>query len=49
MLFHAGIFITPLIGGWVMERFSSGAYLGGLIVLAFAAALSMGLVENSDS
>ncbi len=49
MLFHTGIFITPLIGGWVMERFSLGAYLGGLIVLAFAAALSMGLVENSDS
>ena len=41
MVFHAGIFITPLIGGWVMDRFSLGTYLGFLIVLAFAAAASM--------
>jgi MFS family permease len=41
MVFHAGIFITPLIGGWVMEQFSLGTYLGGLIVLALVAAASM--------
>jgi MFS family permease len=46
MLFHAGIFITPLIGGWVMERFSLGTYLGGLIVLAFVAAVGMGMVKK---
>jgi MFS family permease len=46
ILFHAGIFITPLVGGWVTERYSLGTYLGGLIVLAFVAAASMGLVKN---
>lgn len=44
MFFHTGIFITPLIGGWVMGRFSLGSYLGGLIVLAFVAAMCMGRV-----
>jgi MFS family permease len=46
MLFHAGIFITPLMGGWVMERFSLGTYLGGLIILAFMAAVCMGKVRS---
>ncbi|MCJ7499963.1 MFS transporter [bacterium] len=41
MVFHAGIFITPLIGGWVMEQFSLGTYLGGLIILALVAAAGM--------
>ena len=41
MFFHTGIFITPLIGGFVMELFGLGAYLGGLIVLAFVAAGGM--------
>ena len=41
MVFHAGIFITPLIGGWVMEQLSLGTYLGGLIVLALVAAVGM--------
>jgi len=43
MVFHAGIFITPLIGGWVMDRFSLGSYLGFLIVLAFVAAGLLGV------
>jgi MFS family permease len=46
MFFHTGIFITPLLGGWVMERFSLGTYLGGLIILAFAAAVSMVRVRS---
>lgn len=46
MLFHAGIFITPLLGGWVMERFSPGTYLVFLIVLAFMAAAGMGKVKT---
>lgn len=45
MIFHAGIFITPLIGGWVMARLSLGTYLSGLILLAFAAAVGMLKVE----
>lgn len=49
MFFHAGIFITPLIGGWAMARVSLGTYLGGLIILAFVAAVSMGRVKNRDS
>jgi predicted MFS family arabinose efflux permease len=46
ILFHAGIFITPLIGGWVMEKFSPGTYLVMLFVLAFSAAAAMTRVEN---
>lgn len=46
MMFHAGIFITPLIGGWVMEVLSLRAYLMGLIVLAFIAAFGMLSVKN---
>jgi len=46
MFFHTGIFITPLIGGWVMERFSLVTYLYFLIVLAFVAAASMQRVKN---
>jgi MFS family permease len=46
MLFHAGIFVTPLIGGWVMERWSLGTYLGILILLAFLAAVLMGRVGS---
>ena len=46
MMFHAGIFITPLIGGWVMEKFSLGTYLAGLIVLAFTAAATMMMVKD---
>jgi len=49
MIFHAGIYITPLIGGWVMDRFTLGAYVGFLIVLALAAAAGMGVVrEDGD-
>jgi MFS family permease len=47
MFFHAGIFITPLIGGWVMDHFTLGAYLGFLVALAFAAAAGMGFVKSS--
>jgi len=47
MLFHAGIFITPLIGGWVMERFSLETYLVGLIALAVTAAAAMFLVRET--
>ena len=46
MVFHAGIYITPLIGGWVMEQFSLGAYLGFLIALALAAAVGMVKVSS---
>jgi MFS family permease len=46
MLFHAGIFITPLMGGWVTEKFSLGTYLAVLIILALAAAVSMGKVKD---
>jgi MFS family permease len=46
MVFHAGIFITPLIGGWVMERFSPGTYLVLLIALALGAATAMGKVSS---
>jgi predicted MFS family arabinose efflux permease len=46
MFFHAGIFITPLAGGWVMQQLSLGTYLGGLIILALAAAISMKWVKN---
>lgn len=50
MVFHAGIFITPLIGGLVMDHFALGAYLGFLIILAFAAAAGMaGVREASDT
>jgi MFS family permease len=47
ILFHAGIFITPLIGGWVTEKFSLGTYLGGLIALALVAAVSMRWVKEA--
>lgn len=46
MFFHAGIFITPLIGGWVMERFTPGTYLVFLVILALAAAAAMGKIRN---
>ncbi len=46
MFFHAGIFLTPLMGGWAMERFTPGIYLVGLIVLAFAAGVGMRWVRN---
>jgi MFS family permease len=46
MMFHAGIFITPLIGGWVMEKFSLGTYLAALIALALTAALGMTRVQD---
>jgi len=46
MLFHAGIYITPLIGGWVMERFSLGAYLAVLVAVALSAAVLMGRLKD---
>jgi MFS family permease len=46
MFFHAGIFITPLAGGWVMEQYNLGTYLAGLIILAFTAAISMKWVKS---
>jgi MFS family permease len=46
MVFHAGIFITPLIGGWVMDHFTPAAYLGLLIILALGAAAGMGKVGS---
>lgn len=46
MFFHAGIFITPLAGGWVMEQYNLGTYLAGLIILAFTAAISMKWVRS---
>ena len=38
MVFHTGIFITPLIGGWIMDRFTLGFYLSFLVILSFTAA-----------
>ncbi len=38
MSFHAGIFITPLVAGWVTERSSLGTYLAFLVLLAAVAA-----------
>jgi predicted MFS family arabinose efflux permease len=49
MVFHAGIYITPLIGGWVMDRFSFGAYLWLLVALAAASAVGMGKVKEKIS
>ena len=46
--FGYGIFITPLIGGWVMDRFSLGTYLAFLIALAFAAVGLLGVVKGKD-
>ena len=46
IVFHAGIYITPLIGGWVMDQLSLGAYLGFLIALALAAAAGMVKVSS---
>jgi MFS family permease len=46
MVFHAGIFITPLVAGWVMERFTLDTYLAFLVVLAFAAAMGMVRVKG---
>jgi MFS family permease len=46
MVFHTGIFITPLVGGWVMDRFSLEAYLSFLIVLAFTAAGGMAFLRS---
>lgn len=48
MVFHAGIFITPLVGGWVMDHFTLDAYLGFLIILAFAAAAGMRVVREAS-
>ena len=42
MIFHTGIFVTPLIGGWVMERFSLAAYLTALVAMAAGAAVAVG-------
>ena len=41
MVFHTGIFITPLIGGWIMDRFTLGVYLSFLVLLSFTAAVGM--------
>ncbi|MDF1535845.1 MAG: MFS transporter [bacterium] len=46
MVFHTGIFITPLIGGWVTDRFSLGAYLIFLVALAFTTAGGMAFLRN---
>jgi MFS family permease len=46
MVFDSGIFITALVGGWVMEQFSPGTYLVLLIALALGAAVGMGKVRT---
>jgi MFS family permease len=46
MVFHTGIFITPLIGGWVMDRFTLGAYLSFLVLLSFTAAAGMAFIRS---
>jgi MFS family permease len=46
MVFDSGIFITALLGGWVMEQFSPGTYLVLLIALALGAAVGMGKVRT---
>ncbi len=38
MVFHAGIYITPLVGGWVMDRLVPETYLVLLVILAFVTA-----------
>lgn len=44
LVFHAGIYITPLIGGWVTEVSAPAVYLGMLIILALGAAAAMGKI-----
>ena len=46
MVFDSGIFITALVGGWVMEQFSPETYLVLLIALALGAAVGMGKVRT---
>jgi MFS family permease len=46
MMFHTGIFITPLIGGWITGQFSLGAYIAFLVALAFAGAVGMALMRS---
>ena len=41
MVFHAGIYITPVIGGWVMDLLTPETYLVLLIMLALGAAAGM--------
>ena len=48
MVFHAGIFVTPLAGGWVMGHLSLGAYLAGMAGLGLAAAAGMAMVRDSS-
>ncbi|MBN2719506.1 MAG: MFS transporter [Proteobacteria bacterium] len=42
LVFHAGIYITPLIGGWVTEMSGPAVYLGVLVILALGAAAALG-------
>jgi MFS family permease len=46
MVFHTGIFITPLVGGWVMDLVSLSAYISFLVVLSFAAAAGMSMIRG---
>jgi len=46
MVFHAGIYITPVIGGWVMDLLTPETYLILLIMLALGAAAGMGKFSN---
>jgi len=47
MVFNAGIYITPLVGGWVMDRLTPETYLILLIILALGTAL--GIVRYRES
>lgn len=46
MVFHTGIFITPLLGGWVMDRFSLDAYISFMAALALMAAGGMLFIRS---
>ena len=48
MVFHTGIFITPLVGGWVMDRLSLGAYITMLAVLALVTAIGMLFIRSDQ-
>ncbi len=46
MVFHTGIFITPLLGGWVMEIHSLSAYILLLVALALGTSLGTSLFRD---
>jgi MFS family permease len=48
MVFHTGIFITPLIGGLVMDLVSLGVYLSFLVLLSLTAAAGMIFIRGDQ-